>query len=185
MAAVLVKTVVFDRDLYKPGHMVHKWVTLVTANFTRHARDLAPKRTGELAAGIDGEATQVGPRQVEGTIASSAPYTMYVLRGTTSPITTTRYHANPSGAYSLLWGSKDPKTGKFTRKRIKGVERKRFSIPNKGYFMRVPASEWGPSVITSQVRGQAANNFLEAAWRRTGINHRAIRGRMPTFIRNP
>jgi hypothetical protein len=184
-AAVLVKTVVFDRDLYKPGHMVHRWVTLVTERFTMHARTLAPKRTGELAAGIEGDTAQVGPRQVEGTIASHAPYTMYVLRGTTGPIMTKRAHANPDGAYSQLMGSIDPRTNKFTRRHIKGAERRLFSIPNKGYFLRLPGDEYGPHLITMSVNGQEANNFLLAAWRRTANNHKAIRGKMPAFIMHP
>jgi hypothetical protein len=183
--AALVTTVIFDRDLYKPGHLVHRWVTLVTERFVGHAIDLAPKRTGELAAGIRGATNQVGPRQVEGLISSSAPHTMYVLRGTTGPIMSRRAFANPEGAFSQLWGSIDPRTGKFTRRRVKGAERTIHSVPNKGYFLYVPSSEYGPGGPRLSVHGQEANNFLLAAWRRTAINHKAIRGKVPSWLLNP
>jgi hypothetical protein len=182
---VLVNTVVFDRDLYKPGHMVNKWVHLVTQRFTSHAKDIAPHRSGELRAGISGSARQVGSRQVEGIIASRANHTMFVLRGTTGPIRTTRAFANPEGAYSELWGSIDPKTGKFTRRHIKGAERTRHKVRNKGYWLRVRAGNGYGQHIAFQVNGQEANNFLLAAWRRTAINHKAIRGKTPTFILHP
>ena len=179
------KVVVFDRDLYKPGHMVHRWVTLVTTNFVLHAKELAPIRSGELKAGISGDTHQVGERQVEGSIESAANHTMFVLRGTTGPIMTTRMFANPEGATSELWGVIDPKTGKFTRKHIKGAERKRHIVRNKGYWLRVRAGNGYSEHIAGSVSGQEANNFLADAWRRTARNHKAIRGRMPSFIANP
>lgn len=181
----LVKTVVFDRDLYKPGHMVHRWVGLVTTHFVMHAKERAPKRTGRLANGISGDTNQVGPRQVEGLIESTAPYTMFVLRGTTGPIMTTAGWASGGEPYTYLWGSIDPKTGKFTRRRIPGVRRKRHRIPKKGHWMRIPPSPEGSKPFyASQVAGQAPNNFLMGAWRATQHNHRAIRGRVPSWIRD-
>jgi len=182
---VLTTVVVFDRDLYKPGHMVHRWMTLVTTHFVGHAIADAPVRSGELKAGISGDTNQVGDRQVEGTISSSAPHTLYVLRGTTGPIMSNRRWANPEGAYSKLWGSINPKTGKFTRRHIKGAERKQITVRNKGFWLRVRSGPEFDQHFALQVRGQEANNFLERAWRQTARNHRAIRGRAPSFIRNP
>lgn len=181
---VLVKTVVFDQDLYKPGHMVNKWMHLVTQRFTSHAKDIAPHRSGELRAGISGSARQVGVRQVEGVIASRANHTMFVLRGTTGPIRSTRGFANPEGRQSELWGSVN-KAGKFTTRNIKGAERKQYKIKNPGYWLRVRAGNGYGEHIAFEVNGQHANNFLLAAWRRTANNHKAIRGKMPAFILHP
>jgi hypothetical protein len=183
---VLVKTVIFDQDLYKPGHMVHTWMTQVVTRFGLYAREAAPKRTGELAASIDTEARQVGPRQDEGTLAVSAPYALFVLRGTVGPIRSTKAQANPAGAYSLLWGSIDPKTKKFTRRQIKGVRREQHMVPNKGYFLRIPGDEVvSKDNILFEVSGQSANNFLIEAYRRTARKHKALRGGIPSGITNP
>lgn len=193
MPAVLVKTVVFDRDLYKPGHLVHRWTTLVTTHFTEHARVAAPKRTGEMAAGINGDTHQVGDRQVEGTIESPAPYTMYVIRGTGFPTkgregriyTTLGFGRRDGHGVVYLWGYKDPATGKFSRSGGARSERRRYAVRLKGHWMVLPPGGGFSKGWAFQVSGQEPNNFLAVAWRRTARNHRAIRGRMPSWISSP
>lgn len=183
--AVLVKTVIFDQDLYKSGHMVNRWLGLMTSRFAEHARHYAPERTGRLREGISGEHRQVGERQVEGTIESTAPYTMYVLRGTTGPIMTRKAFANPGGATVTLWGSIDPATKKFTRRNIKGARRVQREVRVKGYYLKIPAYGDYEKFFALSVDGQEAQNFLVEAWRATARNHRSIRGAIPTFITNP
>lgn len=180
VSAHLSAVVIFDETLYKPGGQVHRWMTLLTTHFEEHAIAAAPQRSGDLRAGIHSHAQPVGIRQMEGTIASDAPHTMYVLRGTTGPITNRRMHANPEGAYSDLWGSIDPVTKKFTRRRIKGVQRKIYTVRNKGYWLAVGRDRlYPPTKIRGSVAGQEANNFLFAAWRATARTHPSLRGLAP------
>jgi len=185
---VLVHTVVFDQAIYKPSGIVGRWMAGLTIKFETNARLLAPERTGRLKAGIHASSRPVGERQVEGLIGSSAPYSLFVLQGTTGPIMTTRAWNNPSveGGFVTLWGSIDPKTGKFTRRHIKGAKRKRHQVPVKGYWMPIPAfsGEHGSkgAHFAYSVRGQEANNFLLGAWRKTAVNHKVLRGRVPSWL---
>lgn len=172
----LLKTVVFDQGLYHGNGDVIKWCRLITAKFTMEARRYAPVRSGELVAGISGTVRHVGVRQVEGIIQSKAPHTMWVLRGTTGPISRKKFKDNPEGASIVLW--KDVvRHGKKRRERV--------PVRQKGYWMKLPAGGDFPVVYKTEVAGQDANNFLEKAWRATSRNHRAIRGAIPTFITSP
>jgi hypothetical protein len=159
--AILVRTVVFDESLYRGNGDVHRWVRGVTKEFGANAVVAAPKRTGRLAKQIKTFNRRVGPRQVEGAIRSTAPYTMYVLRGTTGPIMSDKGWAKrakfPSG--------KSPKTGKYVTgwMRLRGPG---------------PLYKW-------KVSGQSANNFLLKAWKTTARRHRALSQRIPDVIRHP
>jgi hypothetical protein len=179
VSAELVAVVIFDEVLFKPGGQVHRWMTLVCRHFEEHAQRFAPVRSGELREGIHSEAHPFGLRQMQGTIASEAPHTMYVLKGTTGPIMATKMWNNPGGAYSKLWGSW-PKGGKFTRKRVAGEERRQYSVPNKGYWLAVGKQRlYPPTLIRGSVSGQEANNFLFDAWRATARTHPSLRGLAP------
>jgi hypothetical protein len=156
VSAHLGAVVIFDETLYRPGHLVNRWMNLLCVHFEEHAKALAPKRTGDLAAQITSEAHQAGPKQMSGTIASNAPYTMYVLRGTTGPIYTTLGYASGGNIEAAF----DPVTGK------------RLS----GHWLHVAPGSGFPGFITHSVHGQAANNFLVKAWRRTARNHKSLRG---------
>lgn len=165
--AVLVKTVVFDQDIYRRGGMANNWLAHMTSQFGGHARRYAPARTGRLREQISTETHQLGVRQIEGTIASNAPYTMFVLRGTTGPI-----RSDMAWQFGIGEGkswNRDPVTG-----RIVGV---------KGFYMG-PMEPWGgfDRVFADEVSGQDANNFLLKAWLATARNHTSIRGRVPPSL---
>lgn len=190
MAAVLETVVVFDELLYKPGGQVHRWMTLLCGHFESHAQHEAPTRTGELRAGIVSHAEPFGPRQMRGTIASEAPYSLYVLRGTGFPERgrggriysrrVWRAGGDEESAFTELWGYRDPITHAFSRKKIPGVRRTRERVRKKGFFMAFGPDDHGPRVITPSVSGQEPNNFLFAAWRLTARTHPSIRGLSPT-----
>lgn len=185
---VLVKTVVFDQSIYRRYGMAHRWLTSMTNEFTAFAEGYAPVRSGELVEGIHGDTEQVGERQIEGTIASEANHTMFVIAGTTGPIMADKLWAaggDPQAAYALLWGSIDPATGKFTRRNIPGAMRTVFSVGRKGYWMGVrptPHSYYAKKTPRMFVAGQEPNNFLAKAWRATARNHSSIRGRIPDDV---
>lgn len=168
--AGFTKVVIFDQHLYRPTGLVGKWMTLVTGHFVEHAKHYAPERTGELREGISGGTQQVGERQVEGHISSSAPHTMYVLKGTTGPImSNTRWASGGAPATGVEW-------------RGKGSARKQVRFRKKGFWLKLPEDEWGDGGFYSEVSGQEANNFLLKAWAATARNHRAIRGVSSGFI---
>lgn len=175
-SAILVRTVVFDQQLYRGNGDVHRWCRKITDRFGREASEAAPVRTGELAEGIITNTRQTGERQVEGTITSTAPHTMYVLRGTTGPIMSNRGWRNRAqGPMKVVWKGK-------------GSKRKQIIIRNKGY-MKLNTADAPPGTPIAtfkwEVSGQDANNFLATAWARTARDHRAIRGRgVPSFISN-
>jgi len=186
--ASLGTVVLFDEVLYKPGGQVHRWMTLLTDHFEHHAKDAAPERSGELRAGITSTAVPFGTRQMRGTIASNAPHSLFVLRGTGTPVrgrggsiyNTRRFREGPGSGYVELWGYVDPITKKFSRTKIPGVRRERHTVRKKGYWLAFGEDEYGPKVITEEVSGQEPNNFLFKAWRATARTHPSIRGLSPT-----
>jgi hypothetical protein len=186
VSAELGAVVIFDELLYKPGGQVHRWMTLLCEHFEQHAVREAPMRTGDLRAGIVSEAVPFGPRQMRGTIASLSEHSLYVLRGTGTPVRgragsifAKKMFANPEGAYVELWGYYDPISKRFSRRAVKGSRRERHRIRVKGYWMAFGPDEYGPRVITGQVAGQEPNNFLFAAWRATARTHPSLRGLAP------
>jgi hypothetical protein len=182
----LEAVVIFDEVLFKPGGQVHRWMTLLTTHFEEHAVSAAPMRSGDLRAGIHSEAIPYGVKQMRGTIASLSEHSLFVLRGTGFPVRgragsifSRKRFANPEGAYVELWGYMDPETRQFSRQKIRGVRRERHLVRQKGYFMAFGPDEYGPRVITEEVRGQEPNNFLFAAWRATARTHPSLRGLAP------
>lgn len=179
-SGVFTTVVIFDELLYKPGGQVHRWMTLLCKHFEMHAIEEAPERSGELKAGIWSAAVPYGIRQMRGTIASEAPHTMYVLRGTTGPIMADKMWDNPGGAYVKLWGYVDPVTGTFSRRATKGSKREQHNVRVKGYWLAVGKQRaWPPITPRGKVAGQEANNFLFRAWRLTARTHPSIRGLAP------
>lgn len=186
MASSITRIVIFDQGLYHGNGDVIAWMRKITAKFAAEAILAAPVRSGELRAGIDGSVRFLGQRQLEGAIRSRARHTMYVLRGTTGPISTNRYFANPSGATRLVWGYTNIVTGKVTRKSPgPGARRKQHPVGVKGYWMKIPAEHGFPTFYATEVSGQAAQNFLLEAWIKTARNHKALRGPIPAFIAHP
>ncbi len=190
MSAELGAVVIFDELLYKPGGQVHRWMTLLCAHFEANAKDAAPVREGTLRAGIHSHAEPFGFKQMRGTIASEAPHTMYVLRGTGHPVKgragsiyATKGFADLGSerpGQRLLWGYVDPSTKKFSRKATKGSKRAQHWVRLKGHYMAFGPDEYGPRVIAFEVSGQEPNNFLFAAWRATARTHSSIRGLAPS-----
>lgn len=161
--AVLIRTVTFTEKLYGGHGMVRVWLDRITTRFGQEAKHYAPVRTGRLRAQISTSTRRTGRHSCAGTIASKAPYTMWVLRGTTSPIMS-----------DTAWGAA-----------LDSLRRDDGSYP-PGTFMPIPA--WGPYAARTAlvVSGQSANNFLLKAWVATARDHRAIRGKaVPSFIANP
>ena len=166
MAVVLSNVVVNSGALFRGRGDVKVWTDRVTDRFGNEARKYAPSRTGELRSKITTSTKTVGPRQVEGLIASRAKHTMYVLRGTTGPIMSDVVWA--AGALDAL--RRDPNTGFYPA----------------GTFMPLPAHAGFAARLALTVDGQKANNFLERAWRGTARDHRALRGKaVPSFILSP
>lgn len=189
VSAELEAVVIFDENLYRPGGQVSRWMNLLCEHFEQHAVRNAPQRTGELRAGIMSEAHPFGARQMQGTIASLAPYSLYVLRGTGYPVrgragriyNTRAFNSGRDieNAMVYVWGYRDPVTKRFSRTKIPGVPRKRHRLRRKGYWLAFGPDDHGPRVITFSVSGQEANNFLFAAWRATARTHSSLRGLAP------
>jgi len=184
----ITSVVIFDENLYRPTGLVGKWMTKVTTRFVAEAMAAAPVDTGELVAGISGDTNRLGPRQIQGTISSSAPHTMWVIRGTGFPVkgsegriyTTKGFVTrDKADAYVSLWGH-TPRGGKFTRygrgDKTGPGRRMKTQVRKKGYWLRLPfPSRSGGPVFAFSVAGQEPNNFLFEAWKRTGYTHSAIR----------
>jgi hypothetical protein len=180
ISTALVGVVIFDEHLYRPTGLVGFWMNKVTMRFVAESIAAAPKDTGRLASGISGDVHQIGVRLVQGRLSSSAPYTMFVVRGTGFPVkghggriyTTKGFVTqNPDDAYVTLWGI--DKSGKFSRKG-KG-KRTRHRIRKRGYWLKLPfPGRNGGNILTFSVRGQEPNNFFARAWRRTARNHSAL-----------
>jgi len=184
----LTNVVIFDEHLYRPTGMVHHWMNKVTTRFVAEAVKAAPLgETGRLKAGIDGDVKQIAPKMVQGVISSSAPYTMFVIRGTGFPVkghegriyTTKGFMTrNEEDAYVTLWGTQKPGM-KFNRKG-KGDgsyhgRRRQIQVRKRGYWLKLPFGTAQKPMLKFSVRGQEPNNFLFEAWKITGYNHSAIR----------
>lgn len=91
--------VIYDSVMYDVGRNVRRWAERVNRRFTAAAIAEAPinqraektawnahEPIGSLKAGISGEVTRLGPRHLQTIIKSEASYSLYVLKGTGSPI---------------------------------------------------------------------------------------------------
>jgi hypothetical protein len=101
-ALVLYSSVLFDR--VGPPSSVRPWADRVEARFTRYAQEFAPVRSGELRAGISGTVTRTGSHELTTIIRSAAPHSLYVLKGTTGPI----FSSRPNGKLRLPAGHGHP-----------------------------------------------------------------------------
>lgn len=177
ITAVMGPVVVFDEKMYvRPFGTVVRWMDRVVLAFGNNARKYAPVQTGNLRAGIRTDVKNVGPRQLEGIIESTAHYSLWVLRGTTGPIMANR-------AWNLTHGDPDKFFMLFTRRTKANNFRPR---PKRGMMLRFTSTETGTPVVTASVRGQEANNFLLEAWAATARTHRSLRGiTIPVAIASP
>lgn len=165
MATAKTRLVLFTDQLYRPGGMVFGWVRKITNRYAREARAAAPVRSGALKASIRGGAPR-NPfaKTVQGTISVGTDHWLYVVKGTHGPIMS-----------DAAWASGGPKYMMVPYMRSNGKISLR-PTPMPGHMMAVGRNPWPPVSPMGKVKGQAANNFLETAWRRTARDHRAIRG---------
>jgi hypothetical protein len=160
MSAELETVVVFDQNLYRTGHMANRWMHLLCEHFEANAKIAAPIRSGELKAGIESHAeTFPEARTMIGTIASNAEHSMYVLAGTRGPIYTREAWAVGGDIYQAYEVTEEGKR-----------------VGRKGHWLPVGNRPWPPIRYRHSVAGQAANNFLFKAWRRTAHQHSVLRG---------
>lgn len=145
--------VIYDSRLFEPGSHVSRWANSVERGFVLHAQEEAPTNTGELVAGIHGESFRVGPKHWEVHIHSEAEHSMYVLRGTTGPITSTR--------------------APYYNTKMKAWINPRMGLRDGSYG---PVFMWAESV-----RGQRANDFMGRAAVRTANTHSSLRGFYPDY----
>lgn len=160
MSARLTRVVIFDERLYAPGHLVHRWMSGLVRTFGNHARFEAPIRSGQLKAGIRTGTHRTGKRTVEGYIESSAPHSLYVIKGTA--FQGRRY------IYSRI--------GWLHKAEIDAIVARRATGPGKdhsGWYMILPPPG---RRFHLRVHGQRKNDFLTRAWIKTGRRHSSIRG---------
>jgi hypothetical protein len=167
--AELYAIVVTDTKLFNRTGAVGVWAEKVNVAFVAHAIAEAPIGTdtgrvnksransgwpvGSLKANIAGGVTRVGPRQLETTIASYAPYSLYVIKGTGTIYS--KSARIPAG---------EPGAGQF-------------APLGEGSGMYIPGNPgWGGSKIRQHVSGQKANNFLGRAFDKTARTHSSLRG---------
>lgn len=164
MDAEITVIVITDTKLFNRTGDIRRWADRVEAAFTAHAIAEAPLNrrqnknrgappVGTLKAGISGEVTRVGPRQLQTIIKSEAPYTLYVLKGTTTIFSKTG--RIPKG---------EPGAGQFVPI---GPEEGGMSLPPNFGIKRI---------YRQRVRGQSANNFLGRAFDATARTHSSLRG---------
>lgn len=177
----LTKVVVFDENLYRPTGQVGKWMTKLTTRFGMEARIAAPKRSGRLVSGIETGVNQVGVRQLQGTISSTAPHTRYVIHGTGFPV-----KGRAGRIYSRRGFARAQQGFTVRRQFFDNNPRDRNTARGKplpGTFLAVGKQSLYPPIRRmTVVSGQEPNNFLALAWRRTARDHKVLRGlNMPTI----
>ena len=156
----VARVVVVDDRLYTGNGLVHRWVRQVSTRAWRYSVEEAPKRSGELAAGIYLSTRREGRRQVAGIIGSSAPHSDYVLFGTASQ--------GRNYIYSTEGYANRAQIGRISRR----VSR-RGAEDRSGWYMAL-RSGVGPKYAL-RVHGQRANNFLIKGYNRAARTSRALR----------
>lgn len=152
-SARLTSVVIADDRLYVPGGMAWRWVRKVTLRFSREAKRAAPRRSGELRAGIRSTTPRSYYKTIRGTIRSDAPHSLFVIHGTTGPI-----YTNAGWAMRVM--------------PIPSTMRPAVPIGKN----RMIGKGFTPIMYAPSVSGQRPNNFFLIAWARTGRAHPAIRG---------
>jgi hypothetical protein len=155
---------VFDAKLYAPGGQVNVWVHKLGYRFAANARAAAPIRSGVLKRGIRAGFRKRTTKQIVATIGSTAPHTMWVLRGTKGPIM--------SDAVWAAGGTVQPWMFEMVNGR---------PVPKPGFQMAVGRNLGGAPVgapVTPMfyVSGQRSQNFFYTAWVKTAVRHPSIRG---------
>jgi hypothetical protein len=167
--------VIYDSVLFNRTGQVRRWANSLERRFTYNAQQMAPERSGELRAGIYGTVNRVGPRHIETLIYSTAPHTLYVVKGTTGPIMSNR-----------LWGFRGrtgldlPRGGRMSG----SIYDARPNMPwlkAHGYALKLRAGGGFPQLHALSVSGQEANNFFADAATATARRHSSLRGFTPGY----
>jgi hypothetical protein len=161
--AVMTRVVIVDGALYRPRGLVWVWTRKVGTKFGNNTRAAVRSRTGQLRKGIRVTYRKPATKKIQATIGSTAPHTMYVLRGTHGPIMSNALWAMP-GHESNPEAWRMLSTGRM--------------VPRKGMTMAVGRNPFGPVTPMFRVSGQAANNFFYKGWVKTALAHPAI-GKVP------
>jgi hypothetical protein len=159
---VLVSAVEYDERMYAPGGIVNRWVHEVASEMFFHMEREVPfnkrvnKTAGQPPVGhlrdmLFSDVDQVGPRELTIQAGSRAHYAQYVVKGTSTIYKAAR---DEGGRFAPL-GEGDEWFGGM------------YLPANPGY---------GGARWRSQVRGQAANNFIGRAYDATARAHPALRG---------
>jgi hypothetical protein len=143
--------VLYTSRLFGWSGEVQEWARNVTDYFDLWATNEAPIRTGELANSISHEVVRVGSHEVEMILSVGAEHAIYVLGGTKG-IFVESGHYIPVG-----------------KQRAYGP-----GHPGGGYAKVVKV--WGAPRGKGFVRGQEANNFIDAAYARTARRFPALAG---------
>ena len=166
ISAEIVGIVVTDSKLFNRTGDVGRWAERVNVAFVRHAIEEAPIGTntgrvnksranahepvGSLKAGISGDVDRVGPRQLVTTVSSSASYSLYVIKGTSTIYS--KSARTPTGQFAALG-------------------------PGQGMYLPANPIPGGSAKMRQRVSGQKANNFLGRAFDATARTHSSLRGR--------
>jgi hypothetical protein len=159
---VMTRVVIVDGALYRPRGLVWVWTRKVGTLFGQNVRSHVKSRTGALKRGIRVTYRKPGTKMIQATIGSTAPHTMYVLRGTTTPIMST-----------ALWAVGGPNSPAAMTQNDNGMW-----VPAPGMTMAVGRNPWPPVKPRFWVRGQRANNFFFKGWNDTARKYPSI-GRAP------
>lgn len=175
--AVMGPIIITDSKIYrKPTGMVAVWMEKMSIRFGNEARKYAPMRSGQLKAGIHSSTHQVGPKQIELVVESTAPHTMYVLRGTGFPVRGRAGRIYSTRGFARVIRGQ-PLTKRFFDIRSKADRKTKRGSLLPGTTLAVGKQHLYPPVtVVPSVSGQEPNDFMERAWRATARYHRSIRG---------
>lgn len=139
--------VMYDERMYSgPGHLVYDWGQRVRRSLSRNTKAAAPVRSGELRAKVRATMRRSGVRAININLYSTAHHTMYVIGGTTGPITSTRTLPGARG------------------------------FGQRPAAMALSAGGGHAAGYRFSVSGQAPNNFMAEGVRRTARTHPSLHG---------
>lgn len=169
-----VVVVTYESRLFNQGGNARRWANAVERRFTSSAQGFAPVRSGVLRAGIRGEVSRVAPTGLVTTIVSAAPYSMFVMGGTTGPIMANRYwnFVGRTGLKAPRGALLDP-SRPFTSGFNFGFLRER------GYLLKVRAGNGYAQRYSLRVSGQSPNNIFGKAAVVTAAQHSSLNGWHP------
>lgn len=166
----VVAVEVHDEVMYGPTGLVGRWATSVarelksaaiaeaptgaTSGRVNKSRANAHEPVGSLKKGIRSATSRTGPHSLDIELISTASYSLYVLKGTHSPII----------AKSARIPKGQPGAGQF-------------ASLEEGGGMYLPGNPgWGKSKMRQRVSGQRPNRFIDRAVATVGARHSSIRG---------